>query len=104
MRLRLENGKPVISKEKCNECGECIAACPVQAVAGIFPNRTIIDNKLVVTSDHKPTVKELLVLHKKGVRELISEDGSIIEQWRPIMIEANAILTQMDKEPFTYHD
>ena len=96
-----EKGKPVISSEKCVECGKCISACPVQAVAGIFPKRTVIENMLVVTKDHKPTVKELLVLHKKGVNGLISEDTNIVEPWKPVIDDANAMLKQMDKEPFT---
>lgn len=93
--------KPVISREKCTECGNCISVCPVQAVAGIFPKRTVVDNKLLVDSEQTPTAKELLVLHKKGVEGLISEDTATIELWKPVIDKANAMLQRMDKEPFT---
>ncbi|MDR7076643.1 ferredoxin [Neobacillus niacini] len=93
-------GKPVILRKNCVECGNCISACPVQAVAGIFPKRTVTENKLVITSDHKPTVKELLVLHKKGVNELISENTTTIEPWKHVVDEANVMLKQLEKEPF----
>ena len=99
--ITLEKGKPVISREKCVECGNCISACPVQAVAGIFPKRAVIENHLFVTKRHKPTVKELLVLHRKGVKGLISEDPAMVEPWMDVIDEANAMLQQMDKEPFS---
>lgn len=99
--ITMEKGKPVIFREKCVECGKCISACPVQAVVGIFPSRTIIDNKLLATRDHKLTIKELLVLHKKGVYGIICEDSDTVEQWRPIINETNSILGKMPKDPFT---
>jgi ferredoxin len=93
--------KPVISSEKCVECGNCISVCPVQAVAGIFPKRSVADNKLVADSCPIPTVKELLVLHKKGVKGLVSEDTANLERWKPVLEEVNLMLEQMDKELFT---
>lgn len=97
--ITLVKQKPVITREKCVECGNCIVACPVQAVAGIFPNRKVIHNKLIVTPGHKPTVKELLMLYKKGVKGLISEDPSKLESWHQAINEANSILHKLDEEP-----
>lgn len=99
--ITLVKDKPVISSDKCTECGNCISVCPVQAVAGIFPKRSVADNKLIAENRQIPTVKELLVLHKKGVRGLISEDNATIERWKPVLAEVNLILEQMEKEPFT---
>nr|WP_295974445.1 4Fe-4S dicluster domain-containing protein [uncultured Bacillus sp.] len=99
--ISLTKNKPVIVREKCVECGNCISACPVQAVAGIFPKRTVVDHKLLAVDEQLPTAKELLVLHKKGVKGLISEDTTTIELWNQVIEEANSMLKQLGKEPFT---
>lgn len=99
--ITLVKDKPVISSEKCSECGNCISVCPVQAVAGIFPKRSVADNKLIAEGCQIPTPKELLVLYKKGVRGLISEETATVERWKPVLEEVNLVLEQMDKEPFT---
>ncbi|MFJ7729441.1 4Fe-4S binding protein [Neobacillus sp. NPDC097160] len=96
--ITLENNHPFIQKEKCIECGNCIAACPVQAVAGIFPQRSVIDNKLLVSNEHVPTVKEMLVLYKQGVREMVSEDPSLTGSLLNVIEEANSILIQLGED------
>jgi formate hydrogenlyase subunit 6/NADH:ubiquinone oxidoreductase subunit I len=98
------NNRPLINNDKCVECGNCIAACPVQAVAGIFPKRTVIQNKLLVTGEHLPTVKEMLVLYKKGVSEIIGEDSSLTESWLQVIKEANSILHQLGEDSFNVSD
>ena len=45
--ISIYNSKPQIDNKKCTECGQCISVCPVQAVAGIYPNRTIKQGQLV---------------------------------------------------------
>ena len=99
--ITLVNNKPVIEREKCTECGDCISACSAQAVSGIFPKRTVIGNQLLITREHKPTVKELLVLHKKGVKVIGSENPSLIEAWKQVIEETNSMLFQLGEEPFT---
>lgn len=98
--IMLENNQPIIQSDKCIECGNCIVACPVQAVAGIFPKRTVIQDKLLVSNEHIPTVKEMLVLYKKGVREIISEDSSLTGSLLRIIEEANLILNQLSEDVF----
>lgn len=100
--IAFENNHPVIKSDKCIECGICISACPVQAVAGIFPRRTVIQNKLIVSDEHLPTVKEMLVLYKKGVREIMSEDPSRTDPLLKVMEEANLILNQLGEEAFSF--
>src|SRR4051794_24911702 len=72
--ISINNGKPVIDHSKCVQCGDCMVACPVQAVAGILPKRKIKQNRLVITGDHFPSITELLILHKKGITSIIFED------------------------------
>lgn len=99
--ITLINQKPVISKDKCIECGKCLSACPVQAIAGIFPKRAVSANKLLVTNEHIPTVKELLIFYKQGVKELMSKDIQSVEPWKQNIDQANSILQQLGEEPFT---
>ncbi|MBM4762757.1 4Fe-4S dicluster domain-containing protein [Bacillus sp. B15-48] len=96
----LKKGKPVIDLEKCVECGDCISACPEQAVAGIFPKRTIFQNQLVV-SGKIPTVKELLLFYKKGVKGVIYEHSTISVELERLIEEANIILEKLGEKPFT---
>jgi len=93
--ISLEDNHPVIQRETCNECGSCLAACPVQAIAGIFPKRTVMKNRLIISNEHLPSVKEMLVLYKKGVREIINEDSSQIDPLLNIIEEANFMLSQL---------
>lgn len=99
--ISIIKGKPVIHYEKCGECGKCISACPVQAVAGIYPERTIIQNQLVIKGQNIPTVKELLILYKKEIKEIIGETASQVECWSQPVEEANSILRQLDEMPFS---
>jgi ferredoxin len=99
--ITLVNNRPVIAKEKCVECGDCISTCPVQAVAGIFPQRTVLQNELLITSEPTLTVKELLVLNKQGIKGIICEDSIISKSWKQTIDEANSLLHQLGEEPFT---
>lgn len=102
--ISIKRGKPVIENSKCNECGICIPTCPVQAIAGIFPTRKMIQNQLVINELKKPTVKELLILYKKGIRTIVGETTSVIEQWKQTIDEVNEILELLNEAPFTVSD
>lgn len=99
--ITIENGVPVLDRNKCIECGNCISACPVQAIAGIYPKRTIIQNQLVIKGKNKPTVKELLILYKKGIKKIVGESQDLINSWKDSIDEANEILERLDEEPFS---
>ncbi|MGG0717242.1 4Fe-4S dicluster domain-containing protein [Robertmurraya massiliosenegalensis] len=99
--ISIINNKPMIERDKCIECGKCIAACPVQAVAGIYPKRKIIHNQLVAKGEHSPTQKELLILYKKGINTIIAETESILESWQNQIDEVNQILIKIGEEPFS---
>ncbi len=98
--ITLENNRPIIQRNKCIECGKCIAACPVQAVAGIFPKRTVINNKLFISNEHVLTVKEMLLLYKKGVREIIGENMPLAAILVKVIEEANVMLIQLGEDTF----
>lgn len=95
------SGKPRIDYQKCNECGKCISACPVQAIAGIYPKRTVVENQLVVQDQKMPTVKELLILYKKGIKTIVAETPNLLEMWKTPIEEANALLEQLEEAPFS---
>ena len=63
--ISINNGKPVIDHSKCVQCGDCMAACPVQAVAGILPKRKIKQNRLMISGDHFPTKRNCLSFIKR---------------------------------------
>lgn len=94
----LKKRVPVIQHTKCNECGKCIASCPVQAVAGIFPKRTFIQNKLIAENNSVPSVKELLVYAKKGIKGIVTE-GDLSDKWRQTIEEANEIIKVLNETP-----
>jgi Fe-S-cluster-containing hydrogenase component 2 len=99
--ITIKNGVPVLDRNNCIECGNCISACPVQAIAGIYPKRTIIQNQLVIRGKNKPTVKELLILYKKGIKKIVGETQALINSWKDSIDEANEVLERLDEEPFS---
>ncbi|MDQ0155416.1 4Fe-4S dicluster domain-containing protein [Robertmurraya andreesenii] len=98
--ITLKNGIPVIHQKKCMECGKCISACPVQAVAGIFPKREFIQQHLVVDKDRIPSVKEMLVYARKGVKGIISEEN-VGEAWSETIEKTNELLKKLDMAPLS---
>ena len=99
--ISITNGKPVIDASKCVQCGDCMAACPVQAVAGILPKRKIKQNHLIISDRHFPTTTELLILHKKGIRSIIFEDESLIQEWKQRIEQVNQMLMELGESPFS---
>lgn len=102
--IELVNNKPKIVKDKCNHCGECISACPVQAVEGIIPKRTVMKDKLLLSDEQLPSIKELLVLHKKGIKEIVCEEQGVMEELKNRLVEVNSVLFQLGEEPFSLSD
>ncbi|PLR84865.1 4Fe-4S dicluster domain-containing protein [Bacillus sp. V33-4] len=99
--ILIVKGVPVINNEECIECGKCMAACPVQAVAGIFPKRTVIQNQLVITDDDIPTVMELLVYYKKGIRAIVCEQEKLNENLEKTIDEVNSVLQELGESAFS---
>ncbi|UII56574.1 4Fe-4S dicluster domain-containing protein [Cytobacillus spongiae] len=96
--VKIKKGIPSINHNKCLECGHCISACPVQAVAGIYPQRTIIQNQLVIKDERIPTTKELLILYKKGVKVVISESPTLLKLCEGSINKANILLEQLGED------
>ena len=99
--ISIINGKPVMDHSKCVQCGECMVACPVQAVAGILPKRKIKQNHLIITNRQFPTIKELLILYKKGVHSIIFEDESFIQECMGQVQRVNQMLIELGESPFS---
>lgn len=99
--ITLVKGKPIINEKKCNECGICLSACPVQGIAGIYPERTIHQHKLILKDLVFPTEKELLILAKKGVKTIAVENPTSMEKWRERVAKVNVLLSELNETPFT---
>ena len=99
--ISINNGKPVIDHSKCVQCGDCMAACPVQAVAGILPKRKIKQNRLMISDHLFPTTMELLILHKKGITSIILEDESLNQEWMHRIDQVNQMLMELGESPFS---
>ncbi|WP_045518354.1 4Fe-4S dicluster domain-containing protein [Neobacillus niacini] len=98
--ITLKNHLPVIQAEKCVECGNCMAFCPVQAVEGIFPKRTIVRNQLVAEAGMIPSRKELLVFHAKGITSILFSSEDLRKVWNHRIHDANTILQELGKSTF----
>lgn len=90
--ISFENNLPVINHSNCTECGKCIPACPVQAMAGIFPKRDMLQNYLMASEKSIPSVKELLVYARKGIQGIISET-ELSDDWKERIAETNNVLS-----------
>ncbi|MBS4191544.1 4Fe-4S binding protein [Bacillus sp. FJAT-49705] len=95
--------KPYIDNEKCTECGYCIAECPVQAIEGFFPKRTVVQDQLVVTDEHPPALRELLGYNKKGITAIISEQEKLNENWQYTISKTNEMLEKLNEAPFSIY-
>jgi ferredoxin len=99
--ISINNGKPVMDHSKCVQCGDCMAACPVQAIAGILPKRKIKQNSLMISDGDFPTTTELLILHKKGIRSITFEEESFIQKWMPRIEQVNVMLMELGESPYS---
>ncbi|WP_248278396.1 4Fe-4S binding protein [Bacillus sp. DNRA2] len=97
--LSLMNNKIVIDASRCDSCGECITSCPVSAVKGNVPNRTVKNGLLYYEPHYCPTVKELLVFKKRGVKGIAVPSGWDDSQWEKCVAEANQWLAKLSMEP-----
>ncbi|WP_338469711.1 4Fe-4S binding protein [Niallia sp. XMNu-256] len=77
-----------------------MAACPVQAIAGILPKRKIKQSDLVISDRQFPTTTELLILHKKGVKSITFEDKSLMENGVNRIEQVNGMLQELGQCPF----
>lgn len=100
--LSLVNKKIVIDEKKCNSCGACITACPVSAVKGNLPQRTVKGGLLSYEPHYCPTVKELLVFHKRGVKGIALPADWDDPLWVQRIDEANQWLSKLELEPFFF--
>lgn len=99
--ISMQNGKPVFDSKLCSQCGKCMASCPVQAIAGIFPKRKIVNHHLVISKDSIPTSIELLILYKKGIQTIIAEDEASLHSWKEVIEQTNSMLNQLEETPFS---
>ncbi|MCM3124965.1 4Fe-4S binding protein [Mesobacillus sp. AQ2] len=87
---------PYIQPDLCKECGDCIAACPVHAIEGVFPKRHVKAGKLLAYNGSKPSVSELLIHSSKGIQSILPQEP-LDEVWLERIQAANNLLLDMEK-------
>lgn len=93
------DGKPTIDAGRCTDCGDCIPACPIEAIAGILPSKNFDRNKLVAEGK-PPTVKELLAYRAKRITEIAAGPSGCDPGWHASVSAADVVLTGLGMEPF----
>ncbi|MGD8189766.1 4Fe-4S binding protein [Brevibacillus ginsengisoli] len=98
--LLLHEGQVAIDRNLCNDCGECLVSCPVQAIKGIYPKRNRIGEHLVYSDEYVPTEKELLVHYKKGIKAITTAGKQLNEKWKDVLSKTNESLEKLGETPF----
>ncbi|AOV06929.1 4Fe-4S dicluster domain-containing protein [Sporosarcina ureilytica] len=96
-----KDGKPFIDTVKCTQCSHCIVACPVQAVEGFLPKRTVENNRLIVSNKDVISLKELLVYYQKQVTTIVFKDEDASAEWQEMIKSANESLCELGEAAFT---
>lgn len=97
--LSLNQNKVVVDSSLCNSCGECTLVCPVSAIVGALPKRKFMNGLLIYDPNFYPTVKELLIYCKKGIKGVSVPNGWQDERWGKVLEEVNEILNQLGRQP-----
>lgn len=84
----------------CNQCGACVAACPVNAIEGNLPVRKTEQHTIFEDQTSHPSVKELLLYHQKGYQHLIitSEES----HWHTVIQQTNKVLARLSQPLLTF--
>lgn len=90
-----------LDSEKCNSCGDCMINCLLSAIDGIPAGRRFEKNALVFSDSFTPTVKELLIYKKRGIKSIqIGTDFTDLNsEWEKVVLETNRILVTVNEEP-----
>ncbi|MGJ7920726.1 4Fe-4S binding protein [Neobacillus sp. LXY-4] len=100
--LSIENNRVRHDLDKCDSCGGCITACPVGAINGTVPNRTVKNGMLCYEPHYCPTVKELLIFRKRGIKGISVPSYWQDLEWKKAISEANEILLSLNMQPFFF--
>jgi len=96
----IRDGKPAINQKSCIECGKCLSSCPVQAIAGIYPKREVVNGYLIIEKRYIPSAKELLIYRAKGIKTLVIEPGEMNGDLSEVLTRVNEQLDKLNEEPF----
>jgi ferredoxin len=91
-----------VDTSKCDSCGGCFSACPVSAITGSMPKRQSRNGLLIYESHYCPSVKELLIYRKQGIKGFMIPTGWQDDRWVAVIEEANSVLLELNLEPFCF--
>ncbi|CEG26878.1 4Fe-4S binding protein [Bacillus sp. B-jedd] len=91
-----------IDSESCTNCGQCVPACPVQAISGKSPERTIVNDTLLIEEGLFPPFQELLYFCKRGIRKIYCSNQVVPDA--PVIDEVQSLLGEMGFEPIAILD
>ncbi|WP_180953663.1 4Fe-4S binding protein [Bacillus sp. T33-2] len=100
--ISIENAGLQVDQGKCNNCGRCVTVCPVQAIKGQSPHRTVENGILTLNTLPLPTQSELLYFYKSGITTITIDLSRDQEKEAQRLIEdADGLLRAIGIPPFT---
>ncbi|MDP4083610.1 MAG: hypothetical protein Q8934_03235 [Bacillota bacterium] len=99
--LFLQENEIFIDLRNCNSCGECIIHCPLSAIKGSPPIRNFTDSCLIYDESPPPSLKEMLIYKKLGIKTILTKKISLDKKWQDLYEKTNRILPILEQEPFT---
>lgn len=94
--ISLAARQPVLDVEKCLGCGDCLFACPADAIDSLSPiERKYQDNTLSGKGNRfVPSVNELLMWHAlRGIRRVSLDRGNTA--WQAAVVALNCVLARI---------
>jgi Fe-S-cluster-containing hydrogenase component 2 len=88
-----------VNHQQCSSCGNCVIACPLSAIEGMIGSREFKDQTLIYNENFTPTIKELLIYTKRGIKNIQIGHVPMNDQWRMVFNSTNHLLEQLDEPP-----
>ena len=87
-----------INIDRCTSCGDCVIACPLSGIEGMAVTREFENRSIIYNASYSPTVKELLIYKKRGLKSVQIETPPFNQQWEMVLQQTNRILMDLKQE------